>query len=99
MFPGMEIKPPRSSILAELILEAMSPNGPGWSELVKRQIFLLEGMLTMLPRVSLIGSSGVGAAMATATKSAVKMVEKRMMYDVWVMSAVGGLSEGDIIEA
>jgi hypothetical protein len=38
----------------------------------------------MFPRASLIGSSGVGAAMATAAKRAVKMVEKRIFLDLGI---------------
>lgn len=50
-------------------------------------------MLTILPRASLIGSSGVGAAMVTAAKSVVKMAEKRILYDVlrqrvWLMDCL-----------
>lgn len=79
---GREIRPPRSSALAELMLEAMSPKGPGWSELAKKKVCKFGRVVfTISPRASLIGSSGVGAAMATAAKRAAKMVEKRMLLD------------------
>jgi hypothetical protein len=86
MSRGSEIKPPMSSILAELMLEAISPMGPGWTELASWSFWWERTVGTIFPRASLMGSCGVGAARATAAKRAVKIVEKCMIVDLIVVN-------------